>query len=1019
MKLHYRLFATFAIIALLAGVVALYSLNATRQIIKVFEGGEEHFQSIIAAANEVGSQAKRAQSELLLFLGLRDAANRREFFRRYRAILQKTAELDSMVREPEGRKIVAALRKGSDDLFEAAQRVLAIYDQETLAGRDFDPVRHHQEIRRFFLVTSSLMRDATRLANLETDFLNKQFAILNAATINNLAKITEGQLLLYMLLNDQRDLESFMVGANTLESTISNLRDRVREEKAQYLLRRLEGEIQAFKKAGAALFEAFHAEQQRQGRISLKDYSSKVLDFHERSANIRELAVRLSNLMTELEFKKRENALHTATSIERSLFFFVVVGALLTLLLGYFLSVSVAEPIIRLKEAAIRIGKGDLDAAERLRAKGEIGALIDTFRSMAADLKRARNELLASKEYLDNILSSMSDALCVIDPDCRVKTVNTAMGRLLGYEEEELVGMTVEQLFAGAPPFDCRDGNLEENALVRPLVTTYRAKSGEPVYVSFSSSPMYGPEGEFQGVVCVAQDITSRRRAMQELRLLATVVEQAAEAIVVCDPEGNIQYVNPAFEAITGYSREEAVGRPISILKSGKHDEAFYKNLWETLKKGAVWSGGFINRRKDGTLYEEECTISPVFDESHTIVNFVALKRDVTRENKLERQLQQSQKHQALGTLAGGIAHDFNNILGAMLAYAEGALPELDAGSRAAENVREIIRAGRRAADLVNQILTFSRPTRQARKPTLLQPVIKGVLNMVRGGLPASVAIDRQIDADCRPVMADSTQIHQVILNLCTNAAHAVRNEPNGRILVTLSEVEVDETMAAEHQDLRPGLYVRLTVEDNGCGMDAATMERIFEPYFTTKGVGEGTGLGLATVHGIVESHGGAILVSSTPGEGSTFEIYLPVAEGATVEQEEKRPTTGRQLQGRVMFVDDEAFILQSMKIVLEQMGLAVTTFGSGRQALEAFRQDPHAFDLVITDQTMPELTGVELARECIAIRPDIPIILTTGYSDAIDAEGAERLGIKAFMMKPLDLAELKEHLARLLGEGG
>jgi len=204
-------------------------------------------------------------------------------------------------------------------------------------------------------------------------------------------------------------------------------------------------------------------------------------------------------------------------------------------------------------------------------------------------------------------------------------------------------------------------------------------------------------------------------------------------------------------------------------------------------------------------------------------------------------------------------------------------------------------------------------------------------------------------------------------------------------------------------------------VADNGCGMDAATLERIFEPYFTTKGVGEGTGLGLATVHGIVEGHDGAILVTSAPGEGATFEVFLPIAQGATMEPESKRTGSDEQLHGRILFVDDEPFILQSMRIVLEQMGLDVTTFASSRQALDAFRADPDGFDLIITDQTMPELTGEELARECIAIRPDIPIILATGYSEAIDAEGAQRIGIKAFMMKPLDLAELKEHLAGLL----
>ncbi len=503
---------------------------------------------------------------------------------------------------------------------------------------------------------------------------------------------------------------------------------------------------------------------------------------------------------------------------------------------------------------------------------------------------------------------------------------------------------------------------------------------------------------------------------MQELRQLATVVEQAAEAIVVCSPDGIIQYVNPAFEKITGYSRAEAVGRNMSILKSGKHDQAFYQALWNTLRRGEVWSGHFINRRKDGTFYEEECTISPVYDESREITNYVALKRDVTRENRLERQLQQSQKHQALGTLAGGIAHDFNNILGAMLAYAEGCLPDLEPGSRPRENIEEIIRAGRRAADLVNQILTFSRPTRQARRVVLLQSVVKGVLNLVRGSLPSTIAVDRQIDDSCRPVLADATQIHQVLLNLCTNAAHAIRSQGGGRILVSLNEVEVGPDMAAEHKDLNPGPYARIQVQDNGCGMDNRTLERIFEPYFTTKKMGEGTGLGLATAHGIVESHGGTILVSSEPGGGSTFEVYLPVAGELPAETETKKAAAVPDITGRVMFVDDEVIIVQSMKIVLQQMGLNVACYTSSEKALADFEKDPDRFDLVITDQTMPNITGVELARRIIDKRPGMPVILATGYSDAVDAGDAERLGISAFMMKPLVIEELKKVIWDLLG---
>ncbi|MEW6428042.1 MAG: PAS domain S-box protein [Thermodesulfobacteriota bacterium] len=1019
MKIHHRLLATFTVIALLAGVVSLYSLNATRQIIRSFEGGEEHFQKIIESANAVGSQAKRSQSHLMLFLSLNDKANREEFFKRYRAVLQEVTQLQSLVRDDEAKAIVGEISGGVEQLYVSAQQLLTAYDMEMRNHGTFDPAGHAHLIRNFFAVSSDVMRSATRLANYETDFLNKQFAILNSTSINHFAKLAEGQLMLYMLLNDQRDLERYLVSINSLEGTLKTLKDRIRDPEGEKLLNDLDGQLRQFRDAGQSLFEAFHGEQQRQGRLDIKNYSARLLEFHERSSQIREMSVQLSNLMTNQEVAKREEALHTASSIQRSIFFLVAVGGFLTLLLGYFLSQAVAEPIVKLKEAALAIGRGNLDAAESLRARGEIGELINTIRAMAGDLKAARNELLASKEYTDNILRSMSDALCVVAPDGRLRTVNHALCALLGYDTEELLKLRFVDLFSGAPPLQFSADTLAGQGNLPPVITALQTKEGAPVYVSFSSSVMYDAGGEPLGLVCVSQDMTQRRQALKELRQLATVVEQATEAIVVFDPDGTIGYVNPAFENIAGYDRAEVAGRDISILKDGKYSEEFHRVLLSSLRHGEIWRGSFTSRRRDGTAYEVECTMSPVYDEAREIINCVALLHDVTREAKLERQLQQSQKHQALGTLASGIAHDFNNILGAMVAFATGSLPELEPDSKVAANIREIVKAGERAADLVNQILTFSRPTRQVRKTLRLQPILTGALNLMRGTMPASYVIEKELSSACRPVFADGSQVHQIVINLCTNAYHAMREQGRGILLVSLEEVTVTAEMAAEHKNLDAGPYAKITVSDTGAGMDARTMERIFEPYFTTKKVGEGTGLGLALVHGIVESHGGAVAVSSEPGAGTTFEVYLPVKTDGFEEIELPPAPVPDRIAGHVLFVDDEAIIVQSMRIVLEQMGLKVTTSSSSRRALQLFAEQPREFDLVITDQTMPNMTGVEMSREMLALRPDIPIILTTGYSESVNAEDAKKTGIREFLMKPLVIDDLKKVVARILASCG
>ena len=419
---------------------------------------------------------------------------------------------------------------------------------------------------------------------------------------------------------------------------------------------------------------------------------------------------------------------------------------------------------------------------------------------------------------------------------------------------------------------------------------------------------------------------------------------------------------------------------------------------------------------------------------------FIATLRDISTRKRLAQQPQQAQKMEAIGTLAGGIAHDFNNILSIILGYTSLVLEELrgvedglrhsraipsDTGARdpsqvtasvseVRENLDTVMQAGRRARDLVEQILTFSRHTEHEKNPVDLRPVIKEVMKLMRSTLPATIKIEQKIDRSPMNVLADPSQIHQVLMNLCTNAGHAM-DEDGGKLRISLRCAELGIGTLNKFGELEPGRYIHLTVSDDGYGMDEATRERIFEPFFTTKELGEGTGLGLSVVHGIVSDHAGAISVDSTLGHGATFEVIVPEYLGdqkpvATSEQSEL--AGGR---GRVLFIDDEVHLVKMAQKILGRLGYSVVGETQGQAALDRFRADPAAFDLVVTDQTMPEITGDVLAGEVRKLRQDIPIILCTGHSSRLTPEQAKRIGIDHYVMKPLLAEELSNVVGRAL----
>ncbi len=519
--------------------------------------------------------------------------------------------------------------------------------------------------------------------------------------------------------------------------------------------------------------------------------------------------------------------------------------------------------------------------------------------------------------------------------------------------------------------------------------------------VSLLTTPLYDGHGNIEGGMALFQDMSLQYQAQEEKFRLMSAIAQASETIVITDTTGSIEYVNPTFEKITGYTADEALGKNPRILKSGHHDEPFYQNMWQTICAGRTWKGHIVNKRKDGTLFEEDASISPVRNRNGDIINYVAVKRDVTQEMALKKQLHHAMKMEAIGTLAGGIAHDFNNILSAILGYAEMTELRLAEDDPIRRDMEQIITAGHRATDLVRQILTFSRQEENDKlKPVNVQRIIKEVLRLLRPSLPATIALQVDIDPDCGQALADPARIHQVLMNICANAKQAM-HERQGVLTIRLSEIDGDSMIVPLlHGQTR---WLDLEIADNGAGMEPLVKERIFDPFFTTKQKDGGTGLGLSVVHGIVKSHGGEITVDSKPGEGTTFHVYLPVVD----DEERNADRADRIVMSKgtehILIVDDEPMLVDIMQRFLSRLGYEVTSFTDSRLALDWFTQHPDKVDLVLTDLTMPHLTGTELAKKMLTAKPQLPIILCTGYSDVTNAAKAEAIGIHKFLAKPVD----------------
>jgi PAS domain S-box-containing protein len=655
-----------------------------------------------------------------------------------------------------------------------------------------------------------------------------------------------------------------------------------------------------------------------------------------------------------------------------------------------------------------------------LKNHAVIGALI--MHEDITEGKRADDALKESEAQKRAILDASVDRIRLCDTDMKIIWANETHKRQLAIAPEDLAGKACYEVFAGrnAPCPECpgikalTSGITEHSVLVRQE----RGRGGPEEYLDFYAVPIKDESGRIDHILSIIRDITAEKRAAEALRLseerYRAVVDHASDAIIVAQ-DNMLKFVNPKATEITGYPTDELCSRPFTDFIYPE-DRAMvadnYKRRLEGEEFPTIYPFRIIDR--EGNIHWLEINAVVIdWEGKPATLNFL---RDITQQRSLEAQLQHAQRMKAIGTLAGGIAHDFNNILSAIMGYTEIALfHESSEGSPARKSLEQVLSAGERAKDLVKQILAFSRQAEEERRPILLEPLVKEALKLVRATLPSTIEIRQFIAPHVGSVMADPTQIHQVLMNLCTNAYHAIRGE-GGVLEVRLEPTTLNADEAAL-RNLRSGNYLALSVSDTGCGMSPEVVERIFDPYFTTKEKAMGTGLGLAVVHGIVKGHGGAISVESKLGKGSTFTVYLPLIEDVKLlkeaETEESLPTGDE----RILLIDDEPTLVDIGKQMLERLGYRVVIRTSSTEALELFRRAPDEFDLIITDQTMPQMTGDQLAKEVMKLHPCTPIILCTGFSEKISKQEAIAMGIKAFLMKPLVITDLAKTIRKVLDD--
>jgi len=621
---------------------------------------------------------------------------------------------------------------------------------------------------------------------------------------------------------------------------------------------------------------------------------------------------------------------------------------------------------------------------------------------LEGEQRRTGVQALAQSEQRYRSFFEQNEAMMlVVDPSAgRLLAANPAACRFHGWSHDEMTAKSVFEINTlGAV------GLQEEFTRAREqgrhhFLFRHRLADGSERDLELFVTPMRRDDRDV--TFAVLHDVTARRAAEEALRgteaeraRLAAAVEQMAEMVVVTSADGAIEYVNPAFEAVTGYRRDEVLGKNPRFLKSGRQDATHYATMWRTISSGRVFKGRMVNRRKDGTTFTEDATISPVVGADGAVVEYVAVKTDVTDLLALEEQYRHAQKMEAVGQLAGGVAHDFNNILQAILGYAQLLLDDADEHDVRREDLNEILKGAERAATLTRQLLAFSR--QQVMQPRLLDvnELVKNLMKMIHRVIGEDIDVVWSPGTDPGLVRADAGMLEQALMNLVVNARDAMPS--GGTLTIATERALVGAEQTAGHEGMQPGPFVVIVVGDTGCGMSETALRRAFEPFFTTKATGKGTGLGLATVYGIAQQHGGAITAESAPGQGAPFRLYPPVHEGQGVADAcavDETPVDGGT--ETILLAEDDTMVRTLAETILCRAGYRVVVVEDGQAAVDTFTERPDDIDLVLLDVIMPRVSGGEALERMRRLRPEVPAIFSSGYSDdAIQARFVLHEGVR------------------------
>ena len=638
-------------------------------------------------------------------------------------------------------------------------------------------------------------------------------------------------------------------------------------------------------------------------------------------------------------------------------------------------------------------------------------------------LEKTRKELEAIKktadeahEFADSLINTVREPLISLDQDLRVVNVSRSFYEFFKVKPEETVGQLIYDL--GNKQWDIpRLRELLETIL--PQQTSFDNYEVEHDFPTIGRRVMLLNARQIQRgigkeriILLAIEDITERKRLEDMLtdseERYRRLFETADDGILLLEKhELKIRHANPAITATLGYSNEECIGNDLKNIGFPDNIGSFNEVMQTLNGDGIIYFKDVPVQKKDGQVVDTDIYM---VDRARLVQCNI---RNITEFKRMEGQLHQSQKMESIGTLAGGIAHDFNNILAIIIGNTEMAIEAVPEWNSAREYLNEIKSASTRATDLIRHILSFSHKGKTHRKPIKLGFIIEDLLKMLRATIPADIEIRQNLSCESDMILADPTQIGQVLMNICTNAAHAMHDK-GGILEVRLQNVEFKKQNV--EFDLGLGRYVKLAVSDTGHGIDPKNIGRIFDPYFTTKGLGEGTGLGLSMVQGIVKMHSGAVTVKSAPGKGTVFEVLFPLTEADVLPEHKKAEDfpTGNE---KILLIDDEASILKLVKKRLEMQGFQVEAKNNPVEALELFRSEPDRFDLIITDMTMPNMTGEKLAKELLNIRPEMPIILCSGYSDRINAEKAAAIGIRQYIEKPMNMSGFMISIRKVLDQ--